>query len=886
MKWFDNLKIRSKLLLVFGILIFITLMFSVFAVTGIINVGDSLNELINSYQTRQVHISEAITTVYKIRMTNFSKWYTAESNELENSLSSMNHSYSENVRSFYENMFAYRDLVLSDRRLSEEEKLERVYLMNKIIDLFEHYLANTGELDASVAKSDHDEIIRILERSVPLGINLSEAVQGLCDVNIDTTRQKAAETLATADNTLETIFLIAALCLAMSCVIVFFTIKNINLPISNLEIAVREIAKGNLSYPIRTERRDELGSLANYTGDMIDKIVSYSQNLNIAKMASAAKSAFLANMSHEIRTPMNAILGITEIQLQDETLSPGIKEALNRIYSSGDLLLSIINDILDLSKIEAGKLELSPVKYEVASLINDTVSLNMMRIGSKPIVFKLAVDAKMPSVLIGDDLRIRQILNNLLSNAFKYTPHGIVSMSVSAETNDRYDSETTLVLTVSDTGMGMNEEQINKLFDEYSRFNEEANRTTEGTGLGMSITQNLVKMMNGKISVKSEVNQGTTISVYLPQKKADSRVMGIELAESLQNFRLNDAKQIRKAQIVYEPMPYGSVLIVDDAESNLYVAKGLLAPYDLCIETASSGFEAIEKIREGRVYNIVFMDHMMPRMDGIEAVDKIRKLGYKQPIIALTANAVVGQANVFLTNGFDGFISKPIDMRQLGVVLKQFVRDRQPHEVVEAARRRAIEEKGHKADKSKLKSLDPQLAEFFVHDASRAAAALELILAKDGGYDEQDIRAYIVNTHAMKSALRNINEPELSAAAAQLEQAGRNNNTAAMKSETRAFLDKLRELTEELTPPEQEKENAEMDEKDFADLREKLHILINACGTYDKKNVKALIIELRQKPWPQQINKMLETMAELLLNGDFGEVAKTADKIISAATQA
>ena len=883
MEWFDNIRIRNKLLLVFGIIIIFTVSFSVLAVAGITNVSSSLNELINSYQARQAYIEDTITDVYKIRTANFSKYYITESSELQQAISLMNQSYRDNVRLFYENIFAYRDLVISDRRFSEGEKLERIYHVNKISELYGHYLENTGEIDAAVEKNDKNEIIRILERSVPLGIELSNAVQELRDLNFKTTRQKAAETMATADQTLKIISVIAIVCIALSFFIVFFTIRNINLPISNLEIAVQEIAKGNMSYPIRTERKDELGALANYTGDMIDKLVAYSQNLHIAKMASAAKSAFLANMSHEIRTPMNSILGITEIQLQNETLPPKIKDALNRIYSSGDLLLSIINDILDLSKIEAGKLELSPIKYEVASLINDTVSLNMMRIGSKPIEFILSVDENIPAVLIGDDLRIKQIMNNLLSNAFKYTPKGIVKMSVSAEPGENDNSETRLVLTVSDTGQGMNEEQINRLFDEYSRFNEETNRTTQGTGLGMSITQNLVKMMNGKISVKSEINWGTVISVFLPQKKTDSKVIGLELAESLQNFRLNDAKQIRKAQIVYEPMPYGSVLIVDDVESNLYVAKGLLAPYELSIDTASSGSEAIDKIRKGKVYDIVFMDHMMPGVDGIEATDKMRRLGYKYPIIALTANAVAGQASIFLARGFDGFISKPIDMRQLSAIVKQYVRDRHPHEVVEAARRKAIEQKSQKPDEPKPVSLDPQLAEFFVHDASRTAAALELIFRKKGEYEEQDMREFTVNAHGIKGALRNIGELELSAAAALLEQAGRSKNTASIRTETQPFLDKLREKINELTPPEQASENAEMTEMDFAELCGKLQTLKEACETYNKKDAKAIIIELRQKAWPQQIKKSLESMAELLLIGDFEDVAKTAEKIISAA---
>ncbi|MCL2009492.1 MAG: ATP-binding protein [Synergistaceae bacterium] len=406
--------------------------------------------------------------------------------------------------------------------------------------------------------------------------------------------------------------------------------------------------------------------------------ITEQQQLEAAKAANHAKSEFLAKMSHEIRTPMNAILGITEILLQDETLAPSIKEAHGKIYNSGELLLGIINDILDLSKIEAGKLELTQGEYSVASLINDTTTLNVTRIGDKPIEFELSVDENTPAALFGDELRIRQILNNLLSNAFKYTERGVVKLLISACAGDKQPEETTLVIKVNDTGCGMTKEQLSVVFDAYTRFNAESNRMTEGTGLGMNITYNLARLMNGEITVKSEPGIGTTFIVRLPQRTAGGGVLGRELAKSLQEFRINSAKHIRRAQVVLEPMPYGSVLVVDDVELNLYVARGLLAPYKLSVDTVMSGFDAIDKIKSGSAYDIVFMDHMMPKMDGMEAVKIIRGLGYTRPIVALTANALAGQADMYLANGFDGFISKPIDVRELNTALKKFIRAKQP----------------------------------------------------------------------------------------------------------------------------------------------------------------------------------------------------------------
>ena len=408
-----------------------------------------------------------------------------------------------------------------------------------------------------------------------------------------------------------------------------------------------------------------------------------------ADAANRAKSTFLSTMSHEIRTPMNAILGISEILLQNESLKPSAREAIAKIYTSGDLLLSIINDILDLSKIEAGKLELLIDKYEIASLISDTTQLNMMRIGNKSIEFELHVDENTPSHLLGDELRIKQILNNLLSNAFKYTPAGNVKLSISSEKGS-FELEAILVIIVSDTGQGLTKDQISRLFEEYSQFNQKANRLTEGTGLGMNITRNLVRLMNGSIHVDSEPDKGSVFTVRLPQGKCTSTVLGTEVANNLGKFRMHNRDYMEKVQISREPMPYGRVLIVDDVEANIYVAKGLMAPYELKIDSADSGPAAIARIKNGEVYDIIFMDHMMPKMDGMEAAGHIRNLGYTNPIVALTANAIAGQGDLFLQNGFNDFISKPIDIRQLNQILNKLIRDKQPEEVLQQARGQKI----------------------------------------------------------------------------------------------------------------------------------------------------------------------------------------------------
>jgi signal transduction histidine kinase/DNA-binding NarL/FixJ family response regulator len=581
------------------------------------------------------------------------------------------------------------------------------------------------------------------------------------------------------------------------------------------------------------------------------------------------KSNFLATVSHEIRTPLNAILGITEIQLQNNALLTDTRVAFSKIYNSGDLLLSIINDILDLSKIEAGKLELTPAKYDVASLINDVIQLNIVRYESKSIEFKLNVDENIPVILVGDELRIKQILNNLLSNAFKYTDRGEVNLDITAECVGRGGGvHVTLIFNVSDTGRGMNANQLKKLFDEYTRFDLEANRTTEGTGLGMTITRNLINLMYGRISVKSAVGQGTSINVRLPQKTDGvgiSGVIGHETAQNLKKFKLGYLNQARKALIKHEPMPYGRILIVDDVETNLFVAKGLMAPYGLKIDTAVSGFEAIDKIKDGNVYDVIFMDHMMPKMDGIETTKLLRGMEYLQPVVALTANALAGQAEIFLNSGFDGFISKPIDIRQLNSLLNKFIRDKQSSEVIEAAHREKAE------NEKTVETVGTQLAEIFCRDAVKAAAIIEDAHRKNF-ITESDVQMFIINVHAMKSALANIGETELSGSAKNLEQAGRDKNISVIISETPSFLESLRNVIEKIKPKADEI-TSDSSEEDMAYLREKLIIIKDSCGIYDKKTAKNVLSELREKTWTADVKNLLDTIAEHLLHSEFDEAA-------------
>ena len=583
-----------------------------------------------------------------------------------------------------------------------------------------------------------------------------------------------------------------------------------------------------------------------------------------AEDANNAKSAFLAKMSHEIRTPMNVILGVTEIQLQEETISPAIRESYMMIYNSGNLLLGIINDILDLSKIEAGKMELVPAKYELASLINDTVQLNIMRNKSKQIKFELDIDENVPLELIGDEIRIKQILNNLLSNAFKYTDKGEVKLLISADKGEG-DDYAVLIFEISDTGQGMTQEQASRLFvTEYIRFNLEANRAVEGTGLGINITNHLVQMMDGKISVESELGKGTKFTVRLPQKRVDSRILGKEHAENLMQLRIQDSSRSKRVQFVREYMPYGNVLIVDDVETNLHVTRGLMAPYGLSIELVSSGYDAIEKIKNGKVYDIIFMDHMMPGMDGIEATKIIRELGYTQPVVALTANALIGQVKVFLDNGFNDFVSKPIDIRQLNNILNKLIRDKQTPEVIAEARKQ-------KNEKTKyaqvMQAADAALHTIFVRDAKNVLQIFESMLKNLADASDEDLHLYAVKAHAIKGALANIGEMTLSQMAFTLEKAGKERNKIVIEHKTQGLIDALESIIER-----SEAERKSIEKEDDADyLRGQLRTISEACANYDIDTANDALTNLSRMSWTKETKEFLEQIAGHLLHSDFEE---------------
>jgi signal transduction histidine kinase/AmiR/NasT family two-component response regulator len=423
--------------------------------------------------------------------------------------------------------------------------------------------------------------------------------------------------------------------------------------------------------------------IAAYTRDlreqkrMMDEI---SDNAAKLETANNAKSDFLAGMSHEMRTPLNAVIGLSGLTLEIEGLDEEAKINLEKIFNAGSILLNLVNDILDISKIEAGKFELVLNEYDIPSLVNDTITQNILRIGEKPIEFNLNICADMPTHLYGDDLRLKQILSNLLSNAFKYTQEGTVELGIRSERAE--DDDSVLVTAwVKDTGAGIRLEDMNKLFFDYSQVDVKANRKIEGSGLGLAITKKMLELMDGTITVESEYGKGSIFTVNFKQKFVTDTPIGDAVVKNLKSFRYSDSKRKQYARFVRTKLPYAKVLVVDDNITNLDVAKGLMKPYEMQIDCVTSGQQAVDAIQTEKVtYNAIFMDHMMPGMDGVEATRRIRAIGtdYAKhiPIIALTANAIAGNEEMFLSKGFQAFLSKPINLMHLDSIIKQWVRDK------------------------------------------------------------------------------------------------------------------------------------------------------------------------------------------------------------------
>ncbi len=670
-----------------------------------------------------------------------------------------------------------------------------------------------------------------------------------------------------------------------------------------------ELLRAAKDIRIVDERTVEKVSNAVYTIANVLSEIGYGKyqvsltNMELRK-TSNMKSDFLANMSHEIRTPMNAVIGMAEMALRED-VSPAAREYIGQIKSSGQTLLTIINDILDFSKIESGKMDISDVEYEPMSMINDVSNIIMTRIGSKDLDLTVDVNPNLPSGLYGDNIRIKQVLVNLANNAVKFTDAGNVNLKI--DFLQISEDEIELYVAVADTGRGIRESDMNRLFQSFQQLDSKRNRNVEGTGLGLAISRQLVALMRGKIHVDSEYGKGSTFSFVIPQKVTDSSYAVEKVAKNLvaagliqseytarelamdmeklgvtyerleseedlgrvkdhnagylfveqplfteavqyflklnpdvcgvllANYREVRSYDLANLRVVKKPLyilglsnifngkeeigsvsfmetedfdftaPKAEILVVDDNAINLTVVKGLLNPLKMKIDTALSGKDAVLMTTDKR-YDIIFMDHMMPEMDGVETTRVIRRLlgnNGQVPIIALTANAVEGTAEMFINEGMNDFVTKPIEMRVIISKLHKWL----PPEKIEKNRDKKMNaarlnaNRDNKASQTttdiSIEGLDVKRAMEFLGNENLFWSVLKeyyRVIDKKCAmiqeYEQKEQwKEYTVEVHALKSASRQIGALDLAQVAEQMEAAGNAGNAALIHKITPGMLE-------------------------------------------------------------------------------------------------
>ncbi|MDE6914404.1 MAG: response regulator [Lachnospiraceae bacterium] len=537
-----------------------------------------------------------------------------------------------------------------------------------------------------------------------------------------------------------------------------------------------------------------------------------------AQDANRAKSSFLANISHEIRTPINAVLGMDTMILR-ESHEDNIREYAYDIQNAGQNLLSLINDILDFSKIESGKMEIKPVDYELASLLGSCYNMIQMRAKDKELFFRMENSTSIPHLLHGDEVRVRQIIINLLTNAVKYTEKGEVVLSANWEKTD--EENIRLIVAVSDTGMGIRYADQQKLFDDFRRLDMERNRNIEGTGLGLSITKQLIEMMNGKIYLESSYGKGSTFTVEIPQAVRSFEPIGDFQAHMQENAGFEEEYHSSFQA------PEARLLVVDDVPMNLKVICELLKSTKMQIDTAESGKECLRRITQEK-YHIIFLDHMMPDMDGIETLKNMKWVAENKntdtPVIMLTANAIIGAKDEYFNAGFDDYLAKPVKENELEAVIQKYL----PKELV------VVLGDAKEADEEEYGGFDmrllykkpgasvnkPQAEQGLMHrldflDARAGASYFagseaiyrEVLKSYALGklrdeiveyYEKEDWKNYGVKVHALKTTSLNIGAVELSEFAKALENALRNGDTDFVRSQHENILKEYDELLEKL----------------------------------------------------------------------------------------
>ncbi len=699
--------------------------------------------------------------------------------------------------------------------------------------------------------------------------------------------------------------------IAVPIVIFFFTYATINVtnPITLMSKAVEDSVFGNITEHTRNIPRIDIKSLKIHSKDEIeilyDSLVemlsttqSYIKNLErsqlletqlaTAKAASKAKSEFLSNMSHEIRTPINAVLGLNEMILR-ESKDSEITRYAKDVENAGKGLLSIVNDILDFSKIEAGKLEIIPTNYDLSSAVNDLVNMISKRAEDKHLKFYVSVAADTPHNLYGDDVRIKQCCLNILTNAIKYTNEGSVSLNITSKKVDY--SHALITVHVVDTGIGIKDKDIPKLFTAFQRIEEERNRTIEGTGLGLNIVQSLLNLMNSRLEVVSVYGEGSDFSFSVMQGVIDWEPIG--------DFKDTYRKTVENTVSYHElfTAPKAKILVVDDTELNLTVVKGLLKQTKIQVDTVISGYDALEALQKSH-YDIVFLDHRMPGMDGIQTFQKMLTLEKNQskgvPVIALTANAVSGAKEMYLATGFSDYMTKPIEGKKLEEMILKYL----PKDLIENVEismedgimtldeNGEVESNQAEAERKKFSSiagislenalkytggaeiLEQTLKEFYRNIEKKAD---EIEKFAEAG----DWRNYTILVHALKSSARLIGAEKLSDDAKYLEKCGDEENVAEITEKTPTLLEMYRSYKNHLAPLCAEADDDSLkEEMPLSQYQEAVANIGECVQAFDYDTADQIILMMKDYKIPAEKTEHFAALCEAVSAVDHDKILK------------
>ncbi|SEA90537.1 Signal transduction histidine kinase [Pseudobutyrivibrio sp. ACV-2] len=615
-----------------------------------------------------------------------------------------------------------------------------------------------------------------------------------------------------------------------------------------------------------------------------------------AEAASKSKSAFLSNMSHEIRTPINAILGMNEMILR-ESKEKEIKHYAEAIRSSGHNLLGIINNVLDFSKIEVGKMDIMPVEYELASLLNDLVTMVKSRAEEKGLSIRVNIDQNIPHILYGDEIRIKQIVTNILTNAVKYTEKGGIVLSVKlsknpdnesddcfVHSNERCSLNKTAVLefSVEDTGIGIKKEDLSRLFNSFERVDEKINRTIEGTGLGIAITESLLQLMGSKLIVESDYGIGSRFYFYLKQKIVDYAPIG--------NFEEALKRSLNTKSVYHEKFvaPAAYILVVDDTEMNLNVITNLLKRTKIQIDTVLSGFECLE-ITKDKKYDIIFLDHRMPQMDGIECLKLLKSdssgINIHTPVIALTANAISGAREMYLDAGFNDYLTKPIDSETLEESIAKYL----PKELLLSPDLFEDDEKDTDIPDwvDELPFVDSIVG---INNCGSVKSYIQALTAYMDAVDDiqtttkqcletGDIKNYTIKVHALKSSSRIIGAERIGALAEKLETAGDSNDIDTINKYTGQLLSFHSTLGYVL---KEYLKNDELDEGKLEisvnKMQEAYDTIRELCEMFDYDTIEMVIKSLEEYSIPIELKEKHNELLVAFRNSDWDNMARLTER--------